>query len=130
MKSIPYEQFDNIYAIAYNWIVRSGGRLNAIFNVLRMKHFEEWFREQDEEVQARIQMRIDHIAFDGHFGWIHYFDGIIELKWKSGLRIYTARIGQALIVVLGGGTKHGQRKDIKKAKKLLEEVKESGLVSS
>ncbi len=56
----------------------------------------------------------------------HFFDGIIELKWKSGLRIYTARIGKVVIIVLAGGTKNGQSKDIKKAKKLLEKVKGNG----
>jgi putative addiction module killer protein len=75
-------------------------------------------------------MRLDRIAIDGHFGVTNFFDGIIELKWKSGLRIYTARLGQVVIVVLAGGTKHGQSKDINKAKKLLEEIKGSGFTSS
>jgi putative addiction module killer protein len=50
---------------------------------------------------------------------------MIELKWKSGLRVYTARVGQMVIVVLGGGNKNGQDKDIQKAKKVLGKIKGS-----
>jgi putative addiction module killer protein len=75
-------------------------------------------------------MRLDRIAIDGHFGVTNFFDGIVELKWKSGLRIYTARLGQVVIFILAGGTKNGQNKDIKKAKRLLEEIKGSGFTSS
>jgi len=100
--------------------------LKTAFAILRTNHFEEWFETQDKETKARIQMRLDRIAIDGHFGFTNFFDGILELKWKSGLRVYTARLGQVVIVVLAGGTKHGQSKDIKKAKKLLEEIKGSG----
>jgi len=103
--------------------------LKIAFTLLRTNHFEEWFKDQDKETKAKVQMRLDRIAIDGHFGVTNFFDGIIELKWKSGLRIYTARLGQVVLVVLAGGTKHGQSKDIKKAKKLLEEIKGSGLTS-
>lgn len=99
--------------------------MKTVYTVLKTSYFEEWFQKQDKETKAKVQMRLDRIAIDGHFGVTNFFDGIIELKWKSGLRIYTARLGQVVILVLAGGTKHGQSKDIKKAKKLLEEVKGS-----
>jgi putative addiction module killer protein len=100
--------------------------LKLVFTIFKTNHFVEWFAEQDRETQARVQVRLDRIAIDGHFGATNFFDGIIELKWKSGLRIYTARLGGVVIVVLAGGTKHGQSRDIKKAKKILEEVQGSG----
>jgi putative addiction module killer protein len=108
----------------------SGGRLKIAFTVLRTNDFEEWFKDQDKETKAKVQMRLDRIAIDGHFGVTNFFDGIIELKWKSGLRIYTARLGQVVIIALTGGKKHGQSKDIKKAKRLLEEIQGSGLTST
>jgi putative addiction module killer protein len=104
--------------------------LKTEFTILRTNHFEEWFRKQNKETKAKVQIRLDRIAIDGHFGFTNFFDGIIELKWKSGLRVYTARLGQVVIVVLVGGTKHGQSKDIRKAKKLLEEIEGSGFASS
>lgn len=104
--------------------------MKTVFTILKSNYFEEWFQKQDKETKAKIQMRLDRIAMDGHFGVTNFFDGIIELKWKSGLRIYTARLGLVVIFILAGGTKHGQSKDIKKAKKLLEEIKGSGFIST
>lgn len=104
--------------------------MKVAFTIFKTSHFEEWFKKQSKETKAKVQIRLDRIAIDGHFGFTNFFDGIVELKWKSGLRIYTARLGQIVIVVLAGGTKHGQSKDIKKAKKLLEEVKGSGITST
>ena len=104
--------------------------LKPVFSLLKTNYFEDWFQKQDPETQARVQMRLDRIAFDGHFGVVKFFDGLIEIKWNSGLRIYMARIESKLIVILVGGTKHGQSKDIKKAKKLLDEVKACGFTSA
>ena len=96
------------------------------FTILKTEPFEEWFISQNQDTQVLVQMRLDRIAIEGHFGFTNYFDGILELKWKSGLRVYTARIGNILIVVLAGGNKNGQTRDIKKAKKLLSEIKARG----
>jgi putative addiction module killer protein len=95
------------------------------FQVLRTSEFNEWFNDQSETVQSFILARLQRISVDGHFGTINRFDGLIELKWKSGLRVYTARIGQMVIVVLGGGNKNGQSKDIAKAKKTLSKIKDT-----
>jgi putative addiction module killer protein len=59
----------------------------------------------------------------GHFGDARYLgDGLAELRWKSGIRVYFSRItdqqGKAVLLLLGG-TKHGQEKDIAKARVLL-----------
>lgn len=99
------------------------------FYVLRSQEFNSWFVEQTKPTQILILARLHRISVEGHFGTTNYFDNIIELKWTSGLRIYTARIGQMVIVVLGGGNKNGQNKDIKKAKKTLEKIKKSYLGS-
>ena len=49
----------------------------------------------------------------GHFSSVKYYDGLMELKWKSRLRIYLVRTEKIVLVSLGGGTKNGQDKDIK-----------------
>ena len=51
------------------------------------------------------------------------FDGIGEYRidWGPGYRIYLAQDGKSLIVLLGGGTKKRQQKDIKTAKELYKE---------
>lgn len=100
------------------------------FQVLRSQEFNEWFDRQTSPTQGLILARLHRISVEGHFGTTNYFDDLIELKWTSGLRVYTARIGQMVIVVLGGGNKNGQNKDIKKAKKTLEKIKKSYLGGS
>jgi putative addiction module killer protein len=97
------------------------------FQVLKSQDFNDWFETQTVATQGLILARLHRISIEGHFGFINTFDGLIELKWKSGLRIYTARIGQMVIIVLGGGNKNGQSKDIKKAKKILNKIKISTL---
>jgi hypothetical protein len=47
--------------------------------------------------------------------------GITELRWKSGLRVYSAERISNLILLLGGN-KNGQDKDIRKAKRLLSQI--------
>ncbi len=85
------------------------------YQVLRTAEFNEWFVHQNKTVQCFVLARLHRIAVDG----------LIELKWKSGLRVYTARIGQMVIVVLAGGNKNGQSKDVSKAKKSLTKIKNS-----
>lgn len=102
---------------------------NSVQSVLMTDHFEKWLEKQDKRILGKVQLRLNLIILNGHFGVINFFDGIIELKWKSGLRIYTSRLSAGLIVVLAGGTKNGQDKDIKKAKRLLKEIKEGDFAS-
>lgn len=97
--------------------------LELKFHLLRTQEFNRWFNLQDLAVQDLILARLHRLSVEGHFGQIHYFDELIELKWKSGLRVYTARVEKFMIIILAGGNKNGQSKDIKKAKKILKEIK-------
>ncbi len=49
--------------------------------------------------------------------------GEYRIDWGPGYRIYLARDGDAVIVLLGGGTKKGQHGDIERAKVLWAEYK-------
>jgi putative addiction module killer protein len=64
--------------------------------------------------------------FPGRFiSNIKWFSGLGEYKidWGPGYRIYFLQDGNNLIVLLGGGTKARQQRDIEKAKALLKEYK-------
>lgn len=52
--------------------------------------------------------------------------GLSELKidFGPGYRVYFGRRGEELVVILGGGDKSSQDRDIKAAKKLWDEWKE------
>lgn len=90
------------------------------FNLEKTSEFKEWFEEQTDKIKGLIRARFSRIELSGHFGVVNSVgDGVFELKWKIGLRVYFAYLSRKRIVVLLGGTKHGQKADIKKAKSLL-----------
>lgn len=61
----------------------------------------------------------------GNISSVKWFRGIGEyvIDWGPGYRIYLAKEGDVLIILLGGGTKRGQQKDIDQAIAMLEEYK-------
>jgi len=56
---------------------------------------------------------------------VKWFSGIGEYRidWGPGYRIYLAKDGEALIILLGGGTKKSQQADIERAKAMWAEYK-------
>mgnify|MGYP003404696710 FL=1 len=93
--------------------------------LFKTSEFINWYNEQPSKVQYIIEARLKRISEEGHWGFINKFDGLIELKWTSGIRIYTAKINNITVIILLGGNKNGQSKDIRKAKKILEKIQGS-----
>ena len=90
---------------------------------LKFTEFEGWYEELNIKLKALVDARLYRIEEHSHFGDTRYLgDGVAELRWKNGLRVYFAKgtnaQGQIVYLILGG-TKHGQNKDIQKAKLLL-----------
>jgi putative addiction module killer protein len=88
------------------------------FEILRTLEFNDWLEKQSEKIKLIVDARFQRISVEGYFGVTNYFDNIIELKWKSGLRVYLYR-DRIIILAVFGGTKHGQKRDIKKAKGII-----------
>ena len=89
--------------------------------VLRTADFTEWYQSLDRKLRLQVDARIERVVAEGHFGDVKRFEGITELRWKSGLRVYSAERIPNLILLLGGN-KNGQDKDIRKAKRLLSQI--------
>ena len=89
--------------------------------------FRKWrTRLKDERARALIASRLDRLAF-GHSGDAEPVgDGISELRihYGPGYRIYFQKRGNTMIVLLCGGDKSSQAKDVKTAKRLLGEWSE------
>ena len=86
----------------------------------KTSQFNEWFDDQSEKIKGLVRARFSRIEVAAHFGVVKSVgDGVFELKWKIGLRVYFAYLDRKRIVILLGGTKHDQKADIKKAKSLL-----------
>jgi putative addiction module killer protein len=86
--------------------------------------YADWFARLDPVAAAKITVAKVRIA-QGNLSNVDWFRGIGEYKidWGPGYRVYLARDGKTVIVLLGGGTKKRQQKDIDRAVKLLESYK-------
>jgi putative addiction module killer protein len=75
-----------------------------------------------ERARALIASRLDRLA-QGHTGDVETVgDGVSELRihYGPGYRIYFQKRGNTIIVLLCGGDKSTQARDIKAAKRLAE----------
>ena len=88
--------------------------------VIRTTEFENWLSSESAKVQALVESRVFRIEHYDHLG-----DGLSELRWKNGLRVYFARVGQRVVLLIHGGGKNAQKSDIKKARTLLERYSDS-----
>ena len=86
--------------------------------------FRKWRSKlKDERARAAIALRLARLAY-GHAGDVEPVGrGISELRihYGSGYRIYFQRRGDTIIVLLCGGNKSTQERDIKIAKRLADE---------
>jgi putative addiction module killer protein len=86
--------------------------------------FSEWLDElNDRQARTRVQTRIDRLAL-GNFGDYRALDGgVYELRidWGPGYRVYFARIGKLILLLLCGGDKTTQQRDIEHAKTYLQD---------
>lgn len=82
--------------------------------------FSEWLSNLTWKEQGQINARLERIQNSGHFGDAKSLgNGLAELRWKNGWRIYFFKEGKFMIVLLVGGHKNAQEKDIQKARLLL-----------
>ena len=82
----------------------------------------EWLNGLDVQTRARVRVRIDRLE-DGLFGDVEPVgEGVSELRldFGPGYRVYFQKRGNTLIILLCGGDKSTQAKDIKRAKRLAE----------
>ena len=96
-----------------------------MLEVLRTVEFIEWLTGlRDIQARARIAKRIDRIA-QGNFGDTKSAgDGVSELRFDfgPGYRIYYARRGNVVVILLCGGDKDSQARDIERAKIMAREI--------
>ncbi len=84
--------------------------------------FDKWLRKlKDLKAKAKILFRIQKLESDEHFGDCKPVgDGISELRvnFAKGYRIYFKEKDGKIIILLTGGDKSSQQKDIAKAKEI------------
>ena len=81
-----------------------------------MSPFGDWFAELDSLAAATVRVAVARME-QGNLSNVQWFRGIGEFRidWGPGFRIYLAKDGLRIILLLGGGTKKSQQKDIEQA---------------
>lgn len=80
--------------------------------------FDEWFNTLNSTNKARVDVRLDRVSL-GNFGDSKSLnEGIYELRlhFGGGYRIYYGKTGRRVVLLLMGGMKKTQNKDIKTAR--------------
>jgi putative addiction module killer protein len=98
-----------------------------MFFIEKTSEFDKWLRNlNDLKAKAIILFRIQKLELDEHFGDCKTVgDGIQEMRisFAKGYRVYFKEKDGKIIILLIGGDKSTQQKDIKKSKGNLEKIK-------
>jgi len=98
-----------------------------IFDVEYHEKYVKWRNKlKDVDAKALITARVKRISEDGEFGDCEFIgNDVWELRihYGPGYRVYYMREGDKVILLLCGGNKSSQKRDIKRATKLAKEVK-------
>jgi putative addiction module killer protein len=93
-----------------------------VFTLLQTHEFQEWLDAlRDARAQVRIAARL-RLAEAGNLGdWKPVGGDVSEMRLDigPGYRLYFARRGSILIVMLAGGDKSTQARDVKRAQRIL-----------
>jgi putative addiction module killer protein len=98
-----------------------------MFTIRRTRDYADWIKTlKDFRAQARIADRIDRLAAGNPGDVRPVGEGVSELRinYGPGYRVYFVRDGLVVYVLLCGGDKSTQDKDIRLAKKLAQQLKE------
>ncbi len=92
--------------------------------------FEIWLREvRERSTRVQVLTRLDRLKL-GNFGDCKSLqEGVYELRvhYGPGIRVYYGKIGSKVILLLCGGDKGSQNRDIAKAKEYLKDYQSRGL---
>lgn len=99
-----------------------------MFTLIRSSVFDEWLSGlADQKGKARILARLTGAAL-GNFGDCEAVgEGVSEMRvhYGPGYRVYFVRNGATVYVLLNGGDKSSQKRDIDRAKEMARKLRES-----
>ncbi|MEW9681026.1 type II toxin-antitoxin system RelE/ParE family toxin [Pseudomonas sp. TE50-2] len=93
--------------------------------LIQTDRYKKWFAAlRDARAQARINVRLRRIELGVLGDCKPVGEGVLELRvdYGPGYRVYLARRGYEVILLLAGGDKTTQARDIKSALKLARDI--------
>lgn len=93
-----------------------------MIDLIQTEEFMKWLKcLKDLDARAHINVRLKRITLTGNLGDTKPVgDGVYELRidYGPGYRVYYSQRGKEILLLLIGGDKSSQQKDIEKAKKI------------
>ena len=80
--------------------------------------FEEWFASLNAQAAAKVAVALARLEQGNLSNAKGVGEGVLEYRidWGPGYRVYFGRDGDVLVILLTGGTKQRQQRDIETAK--------------
>ena len=100
------------YPVAYN---------RVLVEILQTDAYARWFgRLRDRQARVRIDSRIRRLSLGNPGDVRPVGEGVSEIRidYGAGYRVYFVQRGEALVVLLAGGDKDSQERDIRRALEL------------
>ena len=92
-----------------------------MYEVFQTREFERWHKSlRDSRAVARVTSAIERLQLGLMGDYKSVGDGVSEIRisYGPGYRLYYTMRGNQLIILLCGGSKSSQKRDISRAKKL------------
>ncbi|MFC1679264.1 hypothetical protein ACFL2T_03535 [Elusimicrobiota bacterium] len=95
------------------------GKLPHI-TIKKTAEFSGWYQSLGSVDQVKVDARLDNMKAGIFVGSKNLKKGLFEAKWKNGMRVYYSRkrIAGADVIVLWGGFKGRQSKDVARAREI------------
>ncbi len=105
-----------MYPVGYN---------KSVIEIRQTEVYARWFASlRDQQAKAHINVRIRRLSLGNLGDMKPVGEGVSELRidYGPGYRAYFVQRGQTLVVLLAGGDKDTQDRDIRRALELAHEV--------
>ena len=96
-------------------------RYTAVMQVRKTDDYRDWIEGlKDQAGRARVLMRVDRLIYGNPGVHRNLTEGVSELKIDAGpgYRVYYSLRGERLLLLIAGGSKSTQERDIAKAMEL------------
>lgn len=97
------------------------------YDIETTRFFDKWFEKiTDIKFRARIVLRFDHIRLNVFGDHKSLGSGLFELRFffGPGFRVYYTIRRRQVVLLLAGGDKSTQTKDIEKARAIMSQMEE------
>ena len=121
-----------VHVVGRRWVAGAllgeyvNGYNPSVIEIQRTEVFERWLRRlRDTQGRRRITDRIHRISSGNYGDTRSVGGGVSELRihYGPGYRVYFTRMGESIIVLLAGGDKDSQQRDIRTAQDLARELR-------